>query len=158
MCTPSELVSSRESQRIQLAVAAESRLTSQQAWFRELGAVPELLEPAEAVLDVFMSYWGRVSMSAGLLLETSDRLLFVSFGFFRRRPAVRSVGFDEIDGVVADPVLRTPRLILTLRNGRTVRLEATRLDRESFADLTSLLQRRIGGRFDPVASGPGPQQ
>jgi hypothetical protein len=154
MRTPGECGSAGESQRVQLAVAAESRLASQQAWFRELGAIPELLEPGELVIDVFTSYWGRFSMSAGLLLETSDRLLFVSFGFFRRRPVVRSLRFDEIERLVADSVLKTPRLILALRNGRSVRLEATRPDRESFADLTRLLQRRIGARSAPTELPP----
>jgi len=116
--------------------------------WRELGSRAELFDPDEDVLDVFACYCGRVSMSAGLLFETSRRLLFVSFGFVRRRPIARSIGFDEITAARVDMVGGDPDVTLTLVSGNRLRFQGTRPDRKQFPDFIQTLQKRIGSRLD----------
>jgi hypothetical protein len=135
-----------DEQRRQVSVAA-ARLSNQRTWFRELAIVPDCLVLEEGVGEISPAYLGRFSQSAGLSIATTTRLLFVSFGFFRRRPVVRTVLLDDIESGTLDTVLRVPRLVLKLRNGKALRLEGTRPDREQFGAFLDSLEAMAAGRF-----------
>jgi hypothetical protein len=143
-----------EKHRYQLAAAAEARLSNPKVYWRELAAAPGLLQPDEDVMDLLAAHCGRVALAAGLLLETTYRLLFLTFGFVRRRPRVRSVRFDEIDRGTVNMVGRDPEVILTLRSGKKFRLQGTRTDREQFSDLLGIVERRIGSKLDKSGFKP----
>jgi hypothetical protein len=151
-----------EKQQLQLAAASSARLSNPRMYWRELGFRAELLEPDEDVLDVFACYCGRLSMSAGLLFETDRRLVFVSFGFLRRKPIVRSIEFDEIMDGHVEMVGRDPDVILTLKNGKRLPLQGTRPDRQQFPRLhhdareTDRQQARSVAVQAPVVPEPSP--
>jgi hypothetical protein len=69
---------------------------------------------------------------------------FVSFGFVRRRPITRSIGFDEIAAARIDMVGGDPDVTLTLMSGKRLRFQGTRPDRKQFPDFIQMLQKRIG--------------
>jgi hypothetical protein len=143
-----------EKHRYQLAAAAEARLSNPKAYWRELAAAPGLLEPDEDVMDLLAAHCGLVALAAGLLLETTHRLLFLTFGFVRRRPRVRAVRFDEIQRGSVKMVGRDPEVVLTLQNGRKIRFQGTRIDRKQFPDLLGIVERRVGSKFDKSGFKP----
>lgn len=143
-----------EKHRYQLAAAAEARLSNPKVYWRELAAAPGLLEPDEDVMDLLAAHCGLVALAAGLLLVTTHRLLFLTFGFVRRRPRVRAVRFDEIERGSVKMVGRDPEVVLTLRNGRKIRFQGTRIDRKQFPDLLGIVGRRIGSKFDKSGFKP----
>jgi len=145
-----------EKQRYQLAAAAEARLSNPRAYWRELAAAPSLLQPDEDVMDLLAVHCGLVALAAGLLLETTHRLLFLTFGYVRRRPRVRAVRFDEIDRGNVNMVGRDPEVVLTLRSGKKIRFQGTRTDRDQFSDLLGIVEKRIGSKLDK--SGFRPRQ
>jgi hypothetical protein len=145
-----------EKHRYQLAAAADARLSNPKVYWRELAAAPSLLQPDEDVMDMLAVQCGLVALAAGLLLETTHRLLFLTFGFVRRRPRVRAVRFDEIARGSVNMVGRDPEVVLTLRSGKKFRLQGTRTDREQFPDLLGIIENRIGSKLDK--SGFKPRQ